>query len=48
MCHFHVSFTLLVGYILSIGMLYGLHCCCLHRHTVAPHYGFGHVGLPNE
>ncbi|CAI9573990.1 unnamed protein product, partial [Staurois parvus] len=24
-------------------VLYASHCCCLHRHTVAPHSGFGSV-----
>ncbi|CAI9555296.1 unnamed protein product, partial [Staurois parvus] len=44
MCHFQVSsLTLLVVSIFVIGCCMASHCCCLHRHTVAPHSGFGPV-----
>ncbi|CAI9594213.1 unnamed protein product [Staurois parvus] len=44
MCHFPGLLTLLVGSILSIGCSMASHCCCVHRHTVAPqHSGFGPV-----
>ncbi|CAI9539552.1 unnamed protein product, partial [Staurois parvus] len=29
--------------IIVIGCCMASHCCCLHRHTVAPHSGFGPV-----
>ncbi|CAI9594207.1 unnamed protein product [Staurois parvus] len=39
MCHFQVSsHCWWVPFCHRV--LYGLHCCCLHRHTVAPHSGF--------
>ncbi|CAI9546350.1 unnamed protein product [Staurois parvus] len=42
MCHFQVSsHCWWVPFFHRV--LYGLHCCCLHRHTVAPHSGFGPV-----
>ncbi|CAI9576901.1 unnamed protein product [Staurois parvus] len=42
MCHFQVSsHCWWVPFCHRV--LYGLHCCCLHRHTVAPHSGFGPV-----
>ncbi|CAI9624680.1 unnamed protein product, partial [Staurois parvus] len=45
LCHVPLSglLTLLVGSIFCHRLLYGLHCCCLHRHTVAPNTGFGPV-----
>ncbi|CAI9608659.1 unnamed protein product [Staurois parvus] len=43
MCHFQVLLTLLVVSIFVIGCCMASHCCCLHRHTVAPHSGFGPV-----
>ncbi|CAI9585721.1 unnamed protein product [Staurois parvus] len=45
LCHVPLSglFTLLVGSIFVIGCCMASHCCCLHRHTVAPHSGFGPV-----
>ncbi|CAI9610357.1 unnamed protein product [Staurois parvus] len=44
-CHVPLSglLTLLVGSIFVIGCCMASHCCCLHRHTVAPHSGFGPV-----
>ncbi|CAI9576899.1 unnamed protein product [Staurois parvus] len=42
MCHFQVSsHCWWVPFCHRV--LYGLHCCCLHRHTVAPHSGFDPV-----
>ncbi|CAI9552227.1 unnamed protein product [Staurois parvus] len=42
MCHFQVSsHCWWVPFCHRV--LYGSHCCCLHRHTVAPHSGFGPV-----
>ncbi|CAI9601037.1 unnamed protein product [Staurois parvus] len=45
LCHVPLSglLTLLVGSIFFIGCCMASHCCCLHRHTVAPHSGFGPV-----
>ncbi|CAI9616486.1 unnamed protein product [Staurois parvus] len=45
LCHVPLSglLTLLVGSIFVIGCCMASHCCCLHRHTVAPHSGFGPV-----
>ncbi|CAI9601571.1 unnamed protein product [Staurois parvus] len=45
LCHVPLSglLTLLVVSNFCHRVLYGLHCCCLHRHTVAPHSGFGPV-----
>ncbi|CAI9539218.1 unnamed protein product [Staurois parvus] len=42
LCHVPLSglLTLLVGSIFVIGCCMASHCCCLHRHTVAPHSGF--------
>ncbi|CAI9553613.1 unnamed protein product, partial [Staurois parvus] len=31
------------GFHFFIGCCMASHCCCLHRHTVAPHSGFGPV-----
>ncbi|CAI9541565.1 unnamed protein product, partial [Staurois parvus] len=31
------------GFPFVIGCCMASHCCCLHRHTVAPHSGFGPV-----
>ncbi|CAI9572475.1 unnamed protein product [Staurois parvus] len=31
------------GFHFVIGCCMASHCCCLHRHTVAPHSGFGPV-----
>ncbi|CAI9568044.1 unnamed protein product [Staurois parvus] len=42
MCHFQVSHTA-GGFHFVIGCCVASHCCCLHRHTVAPHSGFGPV-----
>ncbi|CAI9570203.1 unnamed protein product [Staurois parvus] len=44
MCHFQVSsqHCWCVPFFCH-RVLYSLHCCCLHRHTVAPHSGFGPV-----
>ncbi|CAI9590985.1 unnamed protein product [Staurois parvus] len=42
MCHFQVSSTA-GGFHFVIGCCMASHCCCLHRHTVAPHSGFGPV-----
>ncbi|CAI9589204.1 unnamed protein product [Staurois parvus] len=42
MCHFQVSsHCWWVPFCHRV--LYASHCCCLHRHTVAPHSGFGPV-----
>ncbi|CAI9620272.1 unnamed protein product [Staurois parvus] len=42
MCHFQVSsHCWWVPFFHRV--LYASHCCCLHRHTVAPHSGFGPV-----
>ncbi|CAI9558052.1 unnamed protein product [Staurois parvus] len=35
MCHFQVS-SHSCWFPFCHRLLYGLHCCCLHRHTVAP------------
>ncbi|CAI9602745.1 unnamed protein product, partial [Staurois parvus] len=45
LCHVPLSglLTLLVGSIFVIGCCMASHCCSLHRHTVAPHSGFGPV-----
>ncbi|CAI9621389.1 unnamed protein product, partial [Staurois parvus] len=46
LCHVPLSglLTLLVVSIFFvIGCCMASHCCCLHRHTVAPHSGFGPV-----
>ncbi|CAI9546568.1 unnamed protein product [Staurois parvus] len=45
LCHVPLSglLTLLVGSIFVIGCCMASHCCCLPRHTVAPHSGFGPV-----
>ncbi|CAI9617131.1 unnamed protein product, partial [Staurois parvus] len=45
LCHVPLSglLTLLVVSIFVIGCCMASHCCCLHRHTVAPHSGFGPV-----
>ncbi|CAI9537332.1 unnamed protein product [Staurois parvus] len=42
MCHFQVS-SHSCWFPFCHRLLYGLHCCCLHRHTVAPNTGFGPV-----
>ncbi|CAI9559636.1 unnamed protein product, partial [Staurois parvus] len=43
MCHFQVSSHCWWFSIFVIGCCMASHCCCLHRHTVAPHSGFGPV-----
>ncbi|CAI9609565.1 unnamed protein product [Staurois parvus] len=45
LCHVPLSglLTLLVVSIFVIGCCMASHCCCLQRHTVAPHSGFGPV-----
>ncbi|CAI9543612.1 unnamed protein product [Staurois parvus] len=45
LCHVPLAglLTLLVVSIFVIGCCMASHCCCLHRHTVAPHSGFGPV-----
>ncbi|CAI9615333.1 unnamed protein product [Staurois parvus] len=44
MCHFQVSSSHCWWFsIFVIGCCMASHCCCLHRHTVAPHSGFGPV-----
>ncbi|CAI9617684.1 unnamed protein product [Staurois parvus] len=43
MCHFQVSSHTAGGFHFVIGCCMASHCCCLHRHTVAPHSGFGPV-----
>ncbi|CAI9581533.1 unnamed protein product [Staurois parvus] len=50
LCHVPLSglLTLLVVSIFVIGYCMASHCCCLHRHTVAPHSGFGPLDCPNE
>ncbi|CAI9536945.1 unnamed protein product [Staurois parvus] len=48
MCHFSGLLTLLVVSIFVIGCCMASHCCCLHRHTVAPHSGFWPRDCPNE
>ncbi|CAI9558858.1 unnamed protein product [Staurois parvus] len=48
MCHFSGLLTLLVVSIFVIGCCMASHCCCLHRHTVAPHSGFWPRDWPNE
>ncbi|CAI9621538.1 unnamed protein product [Staurois parvus] len=50
LCHVPLSglLTLLVVSIFVIGCCMASHCCCLHRHTVAPHSGFGPVTAQNE
>ncbi|CAI9564606.1 unnamed protein product, partial [Staurois parvus] len=40
MCHFRSPHTA-GGFHFVIGCCMASHCCCLHRHTVAPHSGFG-------
>ncbi|CAI9623557.1 unnamed protein product [Staurois parvus] len=42
MCHFQSPHTA-GGFHFVIGCCMASHCCCLHRHTVAPHSGFGPV-----
>ncbi|CAI9588037.1 unnamed protein product, partial [Staurois parvus] len=42
MCHFQVS-SHSCWFPFCHRLLYGLPCCCLHRHTVAPNTGFGPV-----
>ncbi|CAI9540810.1 unnamed protein product, partial [Staurois parvus] len=42
MCHFEVS-SHSCWFPFVIGCCMASHCCCLHRHTVAPHSGFGPV-----
>ncbi|CAI9552760.1 unnamed protein product, partial [Staurois parvus] len=42
MCHFQVS-SHSAGFHFVIGCCMASHCCCLHRHTVAPNTGFGPV-----
>ncbi|CAI9606860.1 unnamed protein product [Staurois parvus] len=42
MCHFQVS-SHCWWVPFCIGCCMASHCCCLHRHTVAPHSGFGPV-----
>ncbi|CAI9615461.1 unnamed protein product [Staurois parvus] len=42
MCHFQVS-SHCWWFHFVIGCCMTSHCCCLHRHTVAPHSGFGPV-----
>ncbi|CAI9554894.1 unnamed protein product, partial [Staurois parvus] len=49
LCHVPLSglLTLLVVFsIFVIGCCMASHCCCLHRHTVAPHSGFGPRDCP--
>ncbi|CAI9598098.1 unnamed protein product [Staurois parvus] len=50
LCHVPLSglLTLLVVSIFVIGCCMASHCCCLHRHTVAPHSGFWPRDCPNE
>ncbi|CAI9541432.1 unnamed protein product [Staurois parvus] len=43
MCHFQVSSHCWWVSFFVIGCCMASHCCCLHRHTVAPHSGFGPV-----
>ncbi|CAI9566034.1 unnamed protein product, partial [Staurois parvus] len=43
MCHFQVSSHCWWVPFFVIGCCMASHCCCLHRHTVAPHSGFGPV-----
>ncbi|CAI9605048.1 unnamed protein product, partial [Staurois parvus] len=43
MCHFQVSSHCWWFPFFVIGCCMASHCCCLHRHTVAPHSGFGPV-----
>ncbi|CAI9621726.1 unnamed protein product, partial [Staurois parvus] len=45
---FRSPHTALVVSIFVIGCCMASHCCCLHRHTVAPHSGFGPSDCPNE
>ncbi|CAI9559004.1 unnamed protein product [Staurois parvus] len=40
MCHFQVSSHCWWVPFFFIGCCMASHCCCLHRHTVAPHSGF--------
>ncbi|CAI9547975.1 unnamed protein product, partial [Staurois parvus] len=42
MCHFQVS-SHSCWFPFVIGCCMASHCCCLHRHTVAPNTGFGPV-----
>ncbi|CAI9555516.1 unnamed protein product, partial [Staurois parvus] len=42
LCHVPLS-GLLNGFHFVIGCCMASHCCCLTRHTVAPHSGFGPV-----
>ncbi|CAI9553972.1 unnamed protein product, partial [Staurois parvus] len=42
MCHLRSPHTP-AGFHFVIGCCMASHCCCLHRHTVAPHSGFGPV-----
>ncbi|CAI9592266.1 unnamed protein product [Staurois parvus] len=50
LCHVPLSglLTLLVGFHFVIGCCMASHCCCLHRHNVAPHSGFGPRDCQNE
>ncbi|CAI9587889.1 unnamed protein product [Staurois parvus] len=41
MCHFQVSSHCWWVPFCHRGCCMASHCCCLHRHTVAPHSGFG-------
>ncbi|CAI9567337.1 unnamed protein product [Staurois parvus] len=45
LCHVPLSGLLHTagGFHFVIGCCMASHCCCLHRHTVAPHSGFGPV-----
>ncbi|CAI9616900.1 unnamed protein product [Staurois parvus] len=48
MCHFQVSSHCWWFSIFVIGCCMASHCCCLHRHTVAPTLWFWPRDCPNE
>ncbi|CAI9543426.1 unnamed protein product [Staurois parvus] len=50
LCHVPLSGLLTTAgvSIFVIGCCMASHCCCLHRHTVAPHSGFWPRDWPNE
>ncbi|CAI9554808.1 unnamed protein product [Staurois parvus] len=48
MCHFQVSSHCWWVPFWSHRVCMASHCCCLHRHTVAPHFWFWPRDCPNE
>ncbi|CAI9599504.1 unnamed protein product [Staurois parvus] len=48
LCHFQVSSHCWWVPFCHRFAVWPSHCCCLHRHTVAPHSGFWPRDCPNE